>query len=83
MGAIVKVLMYFSGMGVKLKIYFGLAIAFAGIIGMAVLKGQSMQKTKEVLKDAKEYKKTSKIMANAPTDDHIKRLRDRLTKRGL
>lgn len=74
---------FILGFGVKIKLYIGLAIAFAGVIGMAVLKGQSMQKTKEIIKDAKEYQKTSKRIANAPTDDPVKRLRDRLTDRNL
>ena len=43
----VKLLLFISGVGVKVKLYIGLAVAFAGIIGMAVLKGQSIQKTKD------------------------------------
>lgn len=38
---------FILGLGGKVKLYIGLAFAFAGIIGMAVLKGQSMQKTKD------------------------------------
>ena len=43
----VKLFMLITSLGAKVKLYIGLVIAFAGIIGMAVLKGQSMQKTKD------------------------------------
>ncbi len=38
---------FIFGLATKVKIYIGLAVAFAGIIGMAILKGQSIQKTKD------------------------------------
>lgn len=77
-----KVIGFFLSLGVKVKLYIGLAIAFAGILGMAVLKGQSMQKTKEVLKDAKEYRKTTERIAKAkPIDSDPNAARDRLRER--
>jgi len=67
----------------KIKIYAVMFAGFVVVLGVAILKGMSVQKAKEAARDAKEYRETSKRIADAPTDDPIKRLRERLNKRGL
>lgn len=77
-----KLIGFFLGIPAKLKLYAVAMLGFMAILGMAVLKGQSMQKAKEARKDAKEYRKTTERIADAKpidTDPDLarRRLRDR------
>ena len=73
---------FFLGLGSKIKLVLAGIAGLAVIIGMAVLKGQSMQKVKEAVKDAKEYQKTTERFAKAkPVDNDADNARARLRKR--
>ncbi len=77
---IAKVLLYFSGLGVKLKIYIGLALAFAAIVGGAVLKGRSEGKLKERLdamaKDRKNADEITDRVSRARRGDGVRKHKD-------
>lgn len=77
-----KIIGFFLGLGAKVKLFLAGLATFALIIAMAVLKGQSMQKVKEAVKDAKEYRKTTERFAAAkPVDNDADNARARLSKR--
>ena len=66
----------------KIKLILAGIASFAVIIGLAVLKGQSMQKVKNERQKAKEYRKTTERISNAkPIDTDPDAARDRLRDR--
>jgi len=77
-----KFIGFFLGVPAKLKLYAVAALGFMAVLGMAVLKGQSMQKAKEARKDAKEYRKTTERISDAkPIDNDAGNARGRLRDR--
>ena len=66
----------------KIKLILAGIASFALILGLAVLKGQSMQKVKNERQKAKEYRKTTEDIADAkPIDSDPDSARDRLRER--
>ena len=77
-----KFIGFFLGLGTKVKLYAIMFAGFIAVLGMAVLKGQSMQKAKEARKDAKAYRKTTERIADAkPVDTDADNARSRLRDR--
>ncbi len=65
----------------KLKLAAAAAVGFVIVLIMAVLKGQSMERTKNERDELKEYKETSKRMHEADITDNPDDARDWLRNR--
>ena len=77
-----KLIGFFLGLGAKVKLYALMFAGFVAVLGMAVLKGQSIQRAKEARKDAKAYRKTTERIADAkPIDRDANNARERLRDR--
>ena len=77
-----KLIGLFLGLGAKIKLYAVMFAGFMVVLGLAVLKGVSIQKARDAQKDAKEYRKTTEDIANAkPIDRDADNARDRLRDR--